>query len=72
MIAFELNGDARAYPLQILIWHEIVNDVVGGVPVMITLCPLCNTAIAFERYAVQVVGSAAAFNSASAKQCAGF
>ena len=49
VIAFELNGDTRAYPIQILIWHEIVNDVVGGVPVMITLCPLCNTAIAFDR-----------------------
>ena len=49
LIAFELNGDARAYPLQILIWHEIVNDVVGGVPVAVTFCPLCNTAIVFER-----------------------
>ena len=49
VIAFELNGDARAYPLQILIWHEIVNDVVGGVPVAVTFCPLCNTAIVFER-----------------------
>ncbi len=49
VIVFELNGDARAYPLQILIWHEIANDVVFGVPVVITFCPLCNTAIAFER-----------------------
>ena len=49
VIAFELNGDARAYPLQILVWHEIVNDVVGGVPVAVTFCPLCNTAIVFER-----------------------
>jgi hypothetical protein len=39
----------RAYPLQILIWHEIVNDRVGGVPVAVTFCPLCNTAIAFDR-----------------------
>ena len=39
VIAFELNGDARAYPLQILIWHEIVDDQVGGVPVAITFCP---------------------------------
>src|SRR6266498_3854551 len=36
VIAFYLNGDARAYPLQILIWHEIVNDVVGDVPVALT------------------------------------
>lgn len=49
VVAFEFNGDARAYPLQILIWHEIVNDFVGGEPVLITFCPLCNTAIAFER-----------------------
>ena len=44
-----LNGDARAYPLDILIWHEIVADVVGGVPVAVTFCPLCNTAITFDR-----------------------
>ena len=43
------TGDARAYPLQILMWHEIVNDSVGGVPLVVTFCPLCNTAIAFER-----------------------
>jgi len=49
VISFELNGDARAYPLQILIQHEIVNDVVGGVPVVVTFCPLCNSAIVFER-----------------------
>jgi len=49
VIAFEEGGEARAYPLQILIWHEIVNDVVGGRPVLITFCPLCNTAIAFDR-----------------------
>ena len=49
VIAFELNGDRRAYPLQIMTWHEIVNDVVGGVPVTVTFCPLCNSAIAFER-----------------------
>ncbi len=49
VIPFEMNGDVRAYPIQILIWHEIVNDEVGGVPVAITFCPLCNTAIAFDR-----------------------
>ncbi len=43
------NGEAKAYPLQILIWHEIVNDVIGGEPVTITFCPLCNTTIAFRR-----------------------
>ncbi len=49
VIALELAGDARAYPLQIMTWHEIVNDEVGGTPVAVTFCPLCNTAIAFER-----------------------
>jgi hypothetical protein len=49
VIALEINGDARAYPLQILTWHEIVNDVVGEVPVIVTFCPLCNSAITFDR-----------------------
>jgi hypothetical protein len=49
VIAVEFNGDARAYPLAVLISHEIVNDEVGGVPVTITYCPLCNTAITFDR-----------------------
>ena len=49
IILFEVGDEARAYPLQILTWHEIVNDVVGGVPVTVTFCPLCNTGIAFER-----------------------
>ncbi|MCA1674013.1 MAG: DUF3179 domain-containing protein [Actinobacteria bacterium] len=49
VIAVEIDGDARAYPLQIMTWHEIVNDTVGGVPVTVTFCPLCNTAYAFER-----------------------
>jgi hypothetical protein len=48
-IAFEWDGDARAYPLRVLIWHEIVNDVVGGLPVAVTYCPLCNAAIVFDR-----------------------
>ena len=49
VLALEVQGDARAYPLQILMWHEIVNDVVGGVPVAVTFCPLCNSGIVFER-----------------------
>jgi hypothetical protein len=49
VVALEINGDARAYPLQILTWHEIVNDVVGDLPVIVTFCPLCNSAIAFDR-----------------------
>jgi len=49
VMIFELNGDARAYPLAILIHHEIVNDVVGDRPVALTFCPLCNATIAFDR-----------------------
>ena len=48
VIFFQVGEDARAYPLQVLTWHEIVNDVVDGKPVAITFCPLCNTAIAFD------------------------
>jgi hypothetical protein len=49
VIALELEGEAKAYPLSILIWHEIANDIVGGVPVAVTYCPLCNSAIVFDR-----------------------
>jgi hypothetical protein len=49
VISFQLNGDIRAYPLKILTQHEIVNDEVGGVPVVVTFCPLCNTALVFDR-----------------------
>jgi Protein of unknown function (DUF3179) len=49
VIALELGGDARAYPLQILMWHEIVNDTVGGRVVTVTFCPLCNSALVFDR-----------------------
>jgi hypothetical protein len=43
VLGLNINGDIRAYPLQILVWHEIVNDKVGRVPVAITYCPLCFT-----------------------------
>jgi hypothetical protein len=49
VIALQIEGDARAYPLAILTWHEIANDVVGGVPVAVTFCPLCNSSIVFDR-----------------------
>ncbi len=49
VILLQVGDDARAYPIQILMWHEIVNDTVGEVPVVVTFCPLCNTGIAFER-----------------------
>jgi len=44
-----IKGEARAYPLQVLMWHEIVNDQIAGVPITVTFCPLCNTAIVFDR-----------------------
>lgn len=43
-----INGDARAYPLRILDWHEMANDVVGGVPVSLAYCTLCGAAIAYD------------------------
>ena len=49
VIALDIDGDARAYPLQILTWHEIVNDSVADVPVVVTFCPLCNSALVFDR-----------------------
>jgi hypothetical protein len=49
VLAVEVHGQAKAYPLRILIWHEIVNDVVGGDPLAVTYCPLCNTGIAWRR-----------------------
>lgn len=55
VIALEVDGAARAYPMAILTWHEIVNDTLGGAPVTVTFCPLCNTALAFERTHAGVV-----------------
>jgi hypothetical protein len=60
VIGLTIEGDARAYPLRVLTWHEIVNDVVGGVPVAVTYCPLCNSAIVFDR---RVDGEATEFGT---------
>ncbi len=60
VVGLTIEGDARAYPLRILTWHEIVNDVVGGVPVAVTYCPLCNSAIVFDR---RVDGTATEFGT---------
>jgi hypothetical protein len=49
VILVEHAGEVRAYPYQILIWHEIVNDEVGSLPLVVTYCPLCNTALVFRR-----------------------
>jgi hypothetical protein len=60
VIGLVVAGDARAYPLRILIRHEIVNDTVGGVPVAVTYCPLCNSAVVFDR---RVAGEATEFGT---------
>jgi len=49
VIVLRVAREARAYPLQILMFHEIVNDEVAGRPVAVTFCPLCNASIVFER-----------------------
>jgi hypothetical protein len=49
VVLLELGGEARAYPLQILTRHEIVNDEVGGISIAVTFCPLCNSAAVFDR-----------------------
>lgn len=49
VIALRVGKQARAYPLQILLYHEIVNDVISGVPVAVTFCPLCHAALVFDR-----------------------
>ena len=49
VIGLTVSGESRAYPLRVLTWHEIVNDVIAGVPVAVTYCPLCNAAIVFDR-----------------------
>ncbi len=49
VLALTYNGIKRVYPLQILVWHEIVNDTIAGEPVLVTYCPLCGSGIAYER-----------------------
>ncbi|MEM6727917.1 MAG: DUF3179 domain-containing protein [Pseudomonadota bacterium] len=50
VITVEIEGEVpRAYPIRYLTWHEIVNDEVGGIPIAVTFCPLCNSGITFDR-----------------------
>ncbi len=49
VLALTVGEESRAYPVQVLIWHEIVNDTIDGIPVTVTYCPLCNSAIAYDR-----------------------
>jgi len=49
VLAIIYKGVKRVYPLQIMVWHEIVNDKIAGDPILITYCPLCGSGIAYER-----------------------
>ena len=49
VIGVVVDGKAKAYPLQVLMWHEIVNDSIAGIPISVTFCPLCNASIVFDR-----------------------
>jgi hypothetical protein len=49
VLAIEYRGVERVYPLQILVWHEIVNDTIAGDPILVTYCPLCGSGIAYRR-----------------------
>ena len=49
VLALTYKGVKRVYPLQILVWHEIVNDTIEDDPILVTYCPLCGSGIAFER-----------------------
>ncbi len=49
VIGVALHGEARAYPIDILIWHELVNDTLGGRAILVSYCPLCGTGIVFDR-----------------------
>jgi len=49
VVGVTVNGKSSAYPLRVLTWHEIVNDDLGGIPITVTYCPLCNSSIVFDR-----------------------
>lgn len=49
VVGVSFDGESRAYPLRILVWHENVNDTVGGAPIAVSYCPLCRSALVFDR-----------------------
>ncbi|WP_404309469.1 DUF3179 domain-containing protein [Neorhodopirellula lusitana] len=49
VIGVESGGESRAYPLAILNYHEIINDRIGELPIAVTYCPLCDSAVVFDR-----------------------
>lgn len=60
VITVTIGEETKAYPLRVLMWHEIANDTLGGVPIAVTYCPLCNSTIVFDR---RVDGEALAFGT---------
>jgi hypothetical protein len=60
VLSLTVGTETRAYPLQVMTWHEIVNDTVDGVPVAVTYCPLCNSGVAFHR---EVAGRVLSFGT---------
>jgi len=63
VFGLEVDGEAKAYPQYVLVWHEIANDVVGDVPVAVTYCPLTGTVMAFERGSIEFGVSGTLVNS---------
>lgn len=49
VVGVVIGGTARAYPIGLLVWHELVNDQIGGIPILVSYCPLCGTALVFDR-----------------------
>jgi len=49
VVVFEHEGEVRAYPFQILMWHELVNDRIGDLPFLVSYCPLCNSTVVYDR-----------------------
>ena len=49
VVGVNLDGETRAYPLRILVWHENANDTVGQTPIAVTYCPLCQSTMVFDR-----------------------
>ena len=49
VVGVQINGQARAYPIAILNWHECINDTLGGIPIAVVFCPLCDSVTVFDR-----------------------
>ena len=49
VLGISIGGESRAYPVAILDWHELVNDTLGGQPIVVSYCPLCRTGMVFDR-----------------------